>query len=100
MLSPTRPVVHRADPDWFDRIQAFGHKPLTGDELDMADFFRLLVEPLMHHEHRQRSWIDRAKSMLGQDLSLPLGPEAVASKLHVSPQTFRKRFASLAGMTP
>jgi AraC-like DNA-binding protein len=100
LLSPSRCVVHNSPADWFDRMLAFGRKPLTGDELDMADFFRLLVEPLMHHEHHHRSWIDRAKSMLGQDLALPLGAEAVAAKLHVSPQTFRKRFASLAGMTP
>ena len=83
-----------------ERMQAFARKPLTGDELDIADFVRLLVEPLMHHERRQRSWVDRAKSMLGQDLSLPLAADAVASRLHVSPQTFRKRFAATTGMTP
>ena len=100
LLSSARPVVRGAGSDWFDRMQAFTRKPLTGDELDIADFMRLLVEPLMHREHRQRSWVDRAKSMLGQDLSLPVDGAAVAARLHVSPQTFRKRFAVLTGMTP
>ena len=100
ILNPARPVVRGAGPDWFDRMQAFARKHLSGDELDLADFMRLLVEPLMHHEHRQRTWVDRAKSMLGQDLSLPLDGAAVAARLHVSPQTFRKRFAATAGMTP
>lgn len=100
LLDPTRPVFHNVDPDWFQRMQAFCRKPLTGDELDITDFVRILVEPLMQHEHRQRSWIDRATSMLGQDLSLPLDADTVAARLHVSPQTFRKRFAALTGMTP
>lgn len=100
LLNPSRPVIHGADGDWLDRIQAFCRKPLSGDELDITDFVRLLVEPLMHHEHRQRSWVDRAKSILGQDLSLPLDADTVAARLHVSPQTFRKRFAAQTGMTP
>jgi AraC-like DNA-binding protein len=100
LLDPARSVVRSAGPEWFERMQAFARRPLTGDELDIADFVRLLVEPLMKHEHRQRSWIDRATSMLGQDLSLPLDAETVAARLHVSAQTFRKRFAALAGMTP
>jgi AraC-like DNA-binding protein len=100
LLNPTRPVVRGAGSDWFDRMQAFSRKRLTGDELDIADFMRLLVEPLMLHEHRHHSWVDRAKSMLGQDLSLPPDGDALAGRLHMSPQTFRKRFAALTGMTP
>jgi len=100
LLNPGRPVIRGAGNDWFERMQAFARKPLTGDELDIADFVRLLVEPLMEHEQRQRSWIDRAQSMLGQDLSLALAADAVAARLHVSPQTFRKRFAAATGMTP
>ena len=100
LLDPGRPVARGQGSDWFDRVMAFARKPLTGDELDIIDFVRLLTEPLMHHEHRHRSWLDRAKSLLGQDLSSSLDAEAVATRLHVSPQTFRKRFSSLTGMTP
>ena len=100
ILDPARSVVRGAGTDWFERVHAFARKPLTGDELDIADFVRLVIEPLMRHEHRQRSWVDRAKSMLGQDLSSALDADSVASRLHLSPQTFRKRFAAETGMTP
>ncbi|MHB8637795.1 MAG: helix-turn-helix domain-containing protein [Fimbriimonadaceae bacterium] len=100
LLDPSRPVVRGVGADWFDRMHAFARKPLIGDELDITDFVRLLVEPLMRHEHRERSWIERAQSMLGQDLSARLAADRVAARLHISPQTFRKRFAATTGMTP
>ena len=49
---------------------------------------------------RDEQWLAKARALLNAELEKELYVEGVARRLGVSPETFRKKFARLAGMPP
>ncbi len=111
-LTPDRPVLEAAPVDyWADRMVALAEGPpsLTAVGLDAARRFALLelliLDLLLLQSQRETPEADarflaKAKQALGTDLERAVSYPELARDLGVSYESFRKRFARLAGSSP
>jgi AraC-like DNA-binding protein len=93
------PVEH-----WLRRIEEVSAADLSPLER-VCRLQALLADALTHYRRdpaaaRDEEWLAQARAVLDADVEKGLYVNDMAKRLGLSPETFRKRFARLAGMPP
>jgi AraC-like DNA-binding protein len=105
LLTPDSPFYHLEPVDYwrprFDAVSAPGLSPLER----ICRLQSLLADTLTHYRRdpaaaRDQQWLATARALLDADVPEPLYVDQIATHLRLSPETFRKRFARLAGIPP
>ncbi|MCG3148474.1 MAG: HTH-type transcriptional activator Btr [Verrucomicrobiae bacterium] len=105
LLNPARPVYHLEPLDyWQHRL-----KEVIAPNLPQLERIcrvqTALADALANHQRdvtaeQDESWLAQARTALDDHIERPLYVAAVARKLGLSHETFRKKFARLAGLSP
>lgn len=105
VLSPTRPLYHLEPRDyWRRRLEEIVAPNLPPLER-ICRVQSVLADALTNYRRdtateRDEGWLAQARARLETDIEKPLYVEEVARALHMSPETFRKRFVRLARISP
>lgn len=110
ILTPKNPLHHLEPVDyWLNRFkQTIWSVPQKGPDyalLRLCRFQELLADVLLHQQQQDdyktdTIWLSQAKGLLRADFNKQLDYEAVASKLGMSYDGFRKRFRRDMGVSP
>jgi AraC-like DNA-binding protein len=109
LISPARPILHLQPIDyWLRRLESAAGESTGGDvALGLAGACRMqqlladVVSSSSEPAEADRQWLARARSMIDADAASPESDlSSIASRLGVEYETFRKRFAKLAGISP
>ncbi len=112
-----RPLIERLGPVvtlapteyWLPRLAAVveeGTPQTPGEAMAQVCRLQTLLSEIVEHgrdrsiDDDDRSFLASAKSLLDPVHSTPVDTPAVARRLGLNPETFRKRFARLTGMSP
>jgi transcriptional regulator GlxA family with amidase domain len=110
LLNPSQPVLH-AEPidEWLARLEGVLHDPrpltMAGRTSEICRFLQILTEiatasspePVLAPEP---PWLTHACSLLEADLSQAIDLHAIAGRLAMPYETFRKRFQQQIGVSP
>lgn len=112
LLNSARPIHHLPDTDhWFRRffqiIPPLQLRASTPPAVTVSRFASLLTEIMTHYAApleppaRREDWVEKACELLGEpDPRRSLEPPAVARRLGLSYETFRKKFRAAVGFSP
>ncbi len=104
-LNPARPVLHLEPLNYWrhrlDEIIAPNLPPLER----VCRLQSVLADMLANFQRdvtaeRNEEWLKAARALLATNIAQPLYVDAIARRLKLSPETFRKKFARLAGVAP
>ncbi|MBI4625804.1 MAG: helix-turn-helix transcriptional regulator [Verrucomicrobia bacterium] len=105
VLDPARPVYH-LEPlaYWRHRLEEIVTPNLPPLER-VCRIQSVLVDVLTNYQRdvaaeQHEAWLAQARALLDADIEQPLYVEAIARKLGLSHETFRKKFVRLAGVSP
>ncbi|MDB5969181.1 MAG: AraC family transcriptional regulator [Hydrocarboniphaga sp.] len=73
--------------------QRYLDKPLKVDERSLRSFLRSPTLSLLTPQYETSSWTMRVKQRLSEDRSLNLSMDDVAGRLHIHPQSLRRRLS-------
>jgi AraC-like DNA-binding protein len=105
LLNPDSPFYHLEPVDYwrprFAEVSAPGLSPLER----LCRLQSVLADTLTNYRRdpaaaRDDQWLASARALLDADVPKALYVDQIAKRLRLSPETFRKRFARLAGIPP
>ncbi len=102
VLVPQKPVHHLQPVKyWRRRIEEIAAPDIPVLER-VCRLQSVLAEALSQADSKNpnETWGRQARELLGADLERPLYVEEVARRMKTSPETFRKKFARLTGLSP
>jgi AraC-like DNA-binding protein len=100
LLTPAQPVHHLEPVRWWQQRLAGVVAPNLSTPERLALLQAVLAGALAAGAQPEEAWLRPARALLEADMDRELYVEDVARQLKLSPETFRKKFSRLAGLSP